>query len=552
MPENTQTQAPNMGEQVIAKMVELAKSTQRDEFICRVMLRRAQQMFAGAVATFDDATVNQVAHPEAWLSLLGGGGVYQLQIFHANNPATDLDGRVQVVVSGNSRERTPEELHALIADPSWVGPRKMSFPQVEKKNGAYSTGPADPFGGPMRFGAPAPGGTAGNGASHTPAGAAGGASASPEVGALLRELEVQRQATARLTLQLETQKHEADLQRERERHERELERLRAEVKAEVASRGAAQPADGGLGQLVTALAKMQEESANRFQTVMLELGKRQDQQAQAQAETNRLLLTKLTEPKPLIDPALLEIIKDQKTASAEANVGLAKMYSGVGEMMGSVMQTALGAVRSMQELANPGDDEPSWVKGLRVAGEFMSVMNQQPPQPQFIPQPQVVAPQPPRRVRPPRVVAPAGAPAAPAPAPAPVAAFNGVDAGGAPAAAAAQVDPSTLSAFDQVVYAIKERQDPVNISNFFIDNSEDPSIQAKLVAANGNPLVAFQPHLAQWLQSDPSNMQYVHTLIQTLQAVYQQRMAAGEAGEEEEEDEGGAEAENGAAPQVLA
>lgn len=509
------------GEQTVANALARAAETNRDEFTLRITQRAVGQAQDSVIAAFADATVDHLAHPEAWLAQLGGGGMYKLHAFHVMDRARLIGAPIPVLVQGQPHRLNDAQMHTLVDHVDWTGPKTLEYPAKPKAPAARTNGTiadVDPL---LRIstnrGPPAPSDLSGNGVSQTAKTLDGSTFSDPEVVHLRAQLEAARARVEQQERQLGEERHRLELEAMERRRQSDLEKLRAEIAANSARRDEG----GGLSTILMELNKANQAAAERFQTMMLELNKATQAQLAGLQETNRALMLELTK-KPTIDPVMEKLlVKGEEASSATVRV-VAQMA----EATGSVVNMMVGALHSLKEMEQPSEDDPSWVKVTREIIGGIAAME--------------------------AAKAQAGAAAAPTPPYVTVEKLNGTASPPQPAPPQHAQEP--LTALHVLIQAITERRDPTSVANFFIDNVNDPSIAAPLKKANGHIIAAFQPYLAQWLQADARNQAYVRDLLMKLNEVHTARQAAAAqpaaqpaaaaasnaaqpAGEEEEEEE---------------
>jgi len=495
----------------ITAIADVAKQTGQNCFKIRISQRAPGSPYPRVVAAFDDATVEQIAHPEGWLGRVGGGGTYLFTVFHPVEQAKTIGGPIIIQVGGAAKTEsvTPDITNEL----DWTGPKTMSFPtaapQPQRRTAlSYlsipSSTPGDGGGSTPRNGdqrnlngdPTVPG-------FYPPA-------FDPRLAAMQAQLEQDRAALQRDREEAQRQRHLAEMAAERQRNELDLAKLRTEIAAAAASKPSG--SDTVL-QLIVEMNKQSQEaqrrSDERFATIMAQMNQGIAAQMAGVQETNKILMQKALE-KPTIDPLMEKLLaKDSDSAAATARV-VAQMA----EASGAMMNMMVGAIHAVAEINNPPDSEPVWLKAMKEGLKAYATMQQPPQMPQIPrmplsapPQQQIGAPPPKQRA------------AAPSQA-------NGA------APHFGDADGSQLNAFTQIVKAIRERRNVIEIATFFLDNADtDASIQTALQAANMNPLEAFEPYLRDWAQ-DPQNQQYIFTLMKEVERIYNARQAQAQGDDE--------------------
>lgn len=499
---------------IINVIADVAKTTNTDRFKIKINRRTPNGPYPVLFVAFDDATVDQIAHPENWLTVLGGGGVYQIYVFHPIETAKQIGQPITIQAGGPSKQEPIDP--AVINDPNWRGPKEMTFPNVrpaaQRPQQVPFIGIPDPLDG---LGA-APGPRLANGDQRS------NGAAPSYFNEQRASLDREREELRRATLTIKEEQHQAEMRAERQRFELEIAKLRTEITAKPQGQDtlAAMMIEMNKQAQASAerLAEAQRRSDERFQQMMSQQQQALAAQVQSAQEMNKTLMTQLLQ-KPTIDPLMEKLLAKESEGAATT----VKVVQQMAEATGSVVQMMVGALHAVSEL-NSGPAEPPWLGAVKEGIRAFASMQAN------VMTPQVIAPQ---VMAPPGTVLPAAQQPAPAPAPAPAApkSFDGVDG-------------SKLNAFDQIIMAIRQRRNPTEVATFFLDNVNEPTIQAKLAAAGGNPLNAFGPHLMDWIQADPQNGPYINALLKEVDRIYKERAAQGQQGEEEEEDDGNGEPED--------
>ncbi len=519
-PESQLQQDPNI---LISGISDVAKGTGVNAFKIRIQRRAPGQSYPVLLAAFEDATVDQIAHPESWLTRIGGGGTYLITVFHPVDTAKVLNIAPIIVQAGGAPRQEPVD-PSIVNEPNWTGPKDMSFPLQQRRSGAVTP----IFGMPSSFG-DATGSAPRNGDQPS----FGGVPSSPatQFDAIRVSLEREREDLRQQTLRAQEERHRAEVLAVQQRNELELAKLRAEFK--VAAVPVVQQREGPseTATLIVEMNRQSQASADRFQALMLELNKGTAMQLAGMQETNKLLLSKLLD-KPAIDPVMEKLL----AKNADEAGAIVKVVTQMAEASGSIVNMMVSAVHSISELnRSPDDAEPNWLKAVKIGIEGLRPMlagmqaQQVQAPPVYQPQPaQFQSPRP--RVQPPRVV-PSQPVAVPVPAPQPQPQAT-------QPASFGDADGSNLDAFLQIVRAIRERRDPTEVATFFLDNVEEPAVKSRLDAAGGNPLEALEPHLRDWVGADVQNMPYIHTLLKEVERIYAERQGGREEEEEEEATDG--------------
>lgn len=99
-----------------------------DSFRIRVT-RRIGSGGLGIMASFEDGRADHIAYPEKWLPELAGGGIYQIEAFHATDAMTQIGSAITFNVNGQPQASID---WAKLDSPEWAGPRDCTFPKRPK------------------------------------------------------------------------------------------------------------------------------------------------------------------------------------------------------------------------------------------------------------------------------------------------------------------------------------------------------------------------------------------------------------------------------------
>jgi hypothetical protein len=475
-------------ELTISQINEVAKTTGMNAFQVKVLRRIPGGLQPGIIALFENATAEMVATPEPWLDRMSGGGVYSLLVYHMNEKSRMVGGPIVVHATGEVRAVDPD----ICNSPGWLGPPTMVYPAKPRQD---SSTPYTSFhsGG---------GGASGGDASQRGLGQ-GSSTPTPSNGDPLiierQRLEAQKEEFLRRTRDADESRHKQDLEIMQARHEASLEKLRSELLSAAAAKPAAPSTD--MTQVLLEIAKMSQHGNEVLVQMMKESSSEMRSMMDKSSSEMRTLIMEISK-KPAIDP-LMERLLEQKENSAEANM---KIMAGYAEAVGASVQMAVGALHAVQEVLQPQDQEPHWLKAMKVILKGMSGLTitpqmtvaPAPPQPRQLSRPNGAA-----RPRPAPVQA---APVQAAPPPAPPAQASQPSFAGLDPNVATDVAPNPPSVFLQIVKAIQEKRDPVEIARVFLENTEEPSVKAALDAAGGNIMMAFAGPLKDFLM-DPVHME---------------------------------------------
>lgn len=504
---------PLTNQETVALIAEKAKETGIDQFKVKIS-RKPMAGLPMQIATFEDATTEQIANPETWLPrMFGGGPHFIVTAFHVNDKTRPVGGFLNFHLPGEVRRVDPR----ILTSSDWAGPRQMSFPRFERPQDTDITLLSDGLDGAAPQ-APASGRSVGGHFSQVTSTIPG---TNPADAARLAAAEAKLNAA-----EGEIRRREKEVAEDR--HRMELERVKAEANAQVAAlredvkrlaeRALAPVTSQGPGTIEVLLDKVLPVALGMMQTVMkdgadqrLALAKMQMDANAKQADVQLQILQKLGE-KPAVDPLLLDLIRERKGGGFEE----AQM-----QMMSTMTQTTLQAVTTAAEVAMMGQgpaEPPSVaiakqiVKGLQaLALAAKSTGTTQPPaRNQQLPG----TTQPASRQLPPQSpptngsaqVQPATRPAQPGQ----PAAFGGIDVSGI------DMSPGIV---DRIEQAIRNRADVETVVNLILAATKHPEFVAELQKHNGGVMELFSARgLMDWLRADEANnAPYVQRLMQRLQ-----------------------------------
>jgi hypothetical protein len=492
-------------DQTVANALGRVAETQCDEFTVRIVHRAPGQTQGDVIVCFTDATADHIAHPEGWLTRLGGGGIYQMMVYHRNDRARAIGAPVIVNVSGQKLSLPAGEIYKIVAARDWQGPKTLEYPPRPSNMQTNTVGLEDTQ--PLRLGGmvPSPDFSM-HGASQTASGvgrsgfdpvAAELARVRNELTTAQRQLTEDRERLRERERQIAEERHKAELENSRRESRLALEQLEARITT-AASASAKPQADptAGIAGLIVEMMKSSQASSDRMATEMRASGER--------FQALMMEVMKASNSKPAIDPVVEKLL----IQGAEGSAGTLKVVTQMAEAMGSVVSMTVGALHSIKELESPPQaEDPAWMKVLNAFLAMEAAKAQNAPAAA-----QTVTVQPQPAVQPQQVTA--GAP--PQAAPHQTQQTSRLD--GAPA------QPPTV--FLAIVQAIKEKAPPADVAAYFLDNVKEPSIAAELAKSGGDPIVAFQPHLLAWIQASGDNAAYIRALIMELQKQHKIRAAA--------------------------
>lgn len=470
-----------------------------DSFRFRIFRKRSQASVPESICTLDGAELGHIAAPETWLPKLAGGGpIFTISVYHANDTVTALVQHIPFQIPG---EALPEINFAALTSPGWVGPKKLVWPDPRdaKQQPQF---PSYSIPNPQPSVASYSGATAPQ--TSVPAGS-GPSTVFPSME--WTRLEAERNQLAALRMQLEEQ-----------RHKMELEGLRREQEAKLAAFEAKfllaqQPTQkaSGLADILAPLVPIAQaiiQSNNDMRVQMF------NAQQESEKQRNQLMIT------------LLEKKADDSPST--------KILSTVADSMGVVMKMATDNMKTLQEAMN-GPEEPTAMKVVRevVKGvnQIASGLGQQqkiklPPKPAA---PQLA----------PQLAGITNGHAGPKPAGATATQFQ--QSVHTPAAVPAQ---APLASSVDILEAYIRRRAPVDeVVQFFITSFSDPAMVQALQGVDLNPINLFQQRLGDgWINEHPENGPYVAALAHLLQErlsaagmLTEEPASRGEDGEEDAE-----------------
>lgn len=324
--------------EVAAAVKEKLDETKVDSFRFRIMRRHSPHALAEQFAVFDGATYEHLTNPEAWLNPLGGGGHYEISVYHESDKGKLIGAPYKVTFPGTYYIRPKG---SVIQSPTWVGPTNLLVPKLEELiasdvSSNTSTTPAQA-------------------ASPLPTTSVGG----PTVPALQQVIAAPMsrveaaEANRLLSVSSELSRQEKELAKREAALEAEAReaRLRADFQKMIP---APAPASSGMSMEVVML-KLSEMQMSNMQMMM----KMQEDSNNRQME----MLKRVTE-RPAVDPNLQMLLDriDKKGEKMEE-------FKAVTEMMGTMATTTMQIIQSNAELmaASQGPVEGPGFKLARQA-----------------------------------------------------------------------------------------------------------------------------------------------------------------------------------------
>lgn len=300
-------------------------ATTQDSYRVRIMRRRAPHLSPEMVATFDNVSQQQIFGPETWLPRLGGGGIYEMGVYHMTDTSSQIGGHVKATFGSPPTEVQPEAV--LTAD--WKGPKDLVFPQIRPPSQGITT--------TTGYGPPPPLNTQTVGGASVPALAPALASALPS-----ERLEAQRLSAVSDNLL----RQENDL---RERgFDLKMERMKAELMA------AQKPNGSGVMEIVAALSPL-------VLQFMDARAKADERAAVAQQAANDRFMAMMSH-KPERDPLLDKLLDKSLNAPQKDELQSIKAAT---EMMGSMATMTMQVLQSNAELLQASSPQES--PGFKLA-----------------------------------------------------------------------------------------------------------------------------------------------------------------------------------------
>ena len=454
-----------------------------DNWRIRVMRRRAASLLPEPFLTLDGGSVTHAAAPETWLPavLNGGGGIFELSMYHQSDPTTPVGGVLRFSAEGAPKEPDLAQVFAK----EWIGPKTMVYPRMDPNVASFS------FRSP-----PTPEWQAGNGAM---AQAATQLPVSPSIASAFSGLDPHSHArllAAEDALARRQREMDDREQRNREdamRRDYDLKLQAVEARAVQAAQAATQrpatpPTD--IGTIITTAVA----AVSPIVTAMMNAS------AEARREQSAMLTTILARPAvpPEVKDAMDKLAQAALAPRDDSGAG-AKLTANMAEAMGSMTNTMLSVLHTASEFQSPGEPaEPGWVKAVReVVRGFAAMMNAQ------AQAAQAAAGVPQRRVAT-QVVMPQ-LPASQAPAP----------------VAKPPSRKQRSNALSVIVNGIQNNAAPATVATAFVNALKrgDPSVVEALKQHNGDVEALARAKLGPWVATDTATrLPYLKSVMEALDA----------------------------------
>lgn len=494
------------------------KAKESDNFWIKVQRRAHPGAHPVIVATLSGANMQHFASPELWLPTLCGGGKFLLQAYHESDANKLLGGAILFPVDGIDVRDVDLSIFDGNGDSKradWRGPARLEYPKASAPAQHQQEMPMYGIKAPP---APGSGDSATINRQAWPRSAGGGAHREPyddgsPLGHKAGAIEAERRLLEKEKLDIERERHRAELDSIKRTHDAELKAVEARLDAKLAI--AKQPA--GPDPVMAVLTKIMEQQAeDRREAARQAAEDRRAAEARQEKADARFasVLEKMSERKerdPLeIIGKVAELIKPKGDDTA-----MMKSVNNIIEMQGTMMGSAMDFVEHASRLAmggEGGEDEPKWLKGVerlvRGVGKMATAAQVSRPQ---LPQPPQMQGQP--QQPPPR-------PQNPQPQQAPQ---------------QQQPNQSALSVVQQIELAIKQKYDVTKIAAALLQFYQDESVQAALEESGGDFELLVQKRLGNWANESPENAAYIKKLFEEVQ---RQVQAAGFSAGPDEGDDG--------------
>lgn len=498
------------------------KAKESDNFWVKVQRRAHPGAHPVIVATLSGANVQHFASPELWVPVLCGGGKFLLQAFHESDANKLVGGAILFPVDGIDVRDVDYSIFDASGDAKkadWRGPARLEYP----KPASASQRQEMPMYGINVPPAPGSGDSATNNRQAWPRLAGGNVHREgydEPLGQKAAGVEAERRILEKEKLDVERDRHRAELDSIRRAHDSELKSMEARLEARFSSK------PSGPDPIATMMLEVMKQQAEDRRDAAKQAA--EDRRAAAERQDRAdarftQLLEKMSDRKEK-DPietvkAVAELVRPKNDDSV-----MMKTMHNMAEMQSSMVGAAMDFVdaASRMQLGGGGnEDEPKWMKGVErlVKGVGKMAAAAQLRQPQAFGQ----APQPP---------APPFQPPQPLPPP-------------PPRAAQPQPPPappqSELSIIDQIEHAIRQHHNVVEVAGAIIKFYEEASVKKALQESDGDFEILVQKRLGTWVAEAPNNSEYLMKLFAELQ---KQAAAAGfEISDADSDDEEDAEVE---------
>ncbi len=524
-PENTL----NLSDEQTLEMLSTRAAAASDRFNIRIFRATGATGLGASFAMFANATIEQIAQAEPWLSRLGGSGQYSIAACHMDEPTKRIGGILKFKISGG--EQRPINMLAP-QHPEWEGPLLMTYPPVVQPNAPGNLPPLPNRGGytwdgsqvavqPFQQSVPPPG--------------------VPNDTLFMREQTALAAHTAR---ERELAAREAAMSKQMTEREEALkrseleQRLRAEndrTRAEAAAHAKSleekinllisQPKkdDGAsLDKVIAAVAAAVTPIVSAMMTASAE-GRiaAQKQASEAAAQHNTLLMSLLQKPTGL-PPEVTMLFEMQKNQGQ----GNAEMMNRIVDAMGAVSKTSVAMIEAVADMNLGGAPENPMIQMVREGVKAVSMLangakdgakkqiaqqqqQQNRPLPNGQPQQQVPVQQ--------------FNGAAPGSQATPQQQGHGAVATGPQQPAQPQHQQTSISepprnSVEELERLIRARYEPIeNVANFFVQSVKTDEMKAALTEHEGDIGDLLQERLGDWIDESTQNFSYIQRLAQAVE-----------------------------------
>jgi hypothetical protein len=536
--------------ETIALLNERAKAD-GDSFWIKVFRKRSAGATPEAVATFTDARVIHMQHPETWLPRAAGGGpVFLLGAYHEKEPSTSLGSLKQVSVPIDTCPPKPVDPE-VVKSTGWNGPASLMWPTANDNPQPVPQSPSYSISPPWSA-SPLPGSSAANTGPVASGGGILGVGFSAELAHLEREKErlaaaqrdyfdraaredrerielnarrdrEQAEAVAKKERELADEKHRMELESIRRESETNLKLLEAKLSAAAPKKDMMEtwaPILAAISPIAAQFIQSQNESKLAMAKQAADMTAQLQRQQDAAAAQHQQMLTMLLS-RPSVDPAVEKVL-DRMVATMEKNKPDPAASTHMIEAMSSMTDMTMNMMHSMADLNLNGGAQPEHPalkavkQGVKALTALMEGYQAQQKTAMGVP------PQLPAQTR---------------TAPAQVTQFpqqqqmQQVQQQPLPQAA----EPSG-NAVDRLEAAIRSKSPPAAVAQMFVMSLETKEMQEALSAVDGDIGELVARRLGGWAMSDTSNAAYLGDLMKEVE---KQGAAAGVFDEEPSEDDDG-------------
>lgn len=480
---------PITGQEVLDHLSKRAEEN-GDNFRLKVLRRpNAASQQTTWIASFSDATWSMIANAESWLSSFAGGGLYVLHVYDGKT-TKQLGVILPSELAGAPRQPDPR----VTKTSSWLGPNLIDVPSIGPTNGAVAIG-FHPL-----AGEPSP--TAQPRSVHE-AGLVGLFDKSKELDGHYRQREAElaererRMAEDRARAEIEAERRaRADAQRASDERMRTLE-AKLERALEIAAKPPAVPQGPSVSEILTGLLGAIAPLATVWINASAQDRKERLEVERVRAERESKLLEEAGK-RPLIDPAILDILGRQTAQSEASSKQLAEFMRAQADSSRVTLESQATAQRSMlqtiadvaqlQAKVGGGEEEKSVDWGKVALGIMQGLASMQA-----------------RGGQPGQGMPPGAVPGTPQ--------LAGAVPGTTPAPAP-EIPVNPSEAFNEIEKMVKSKQPPSEVITKLKAALEDEPSK-KEIAACGGLIEVFNERLGEWSQNE-ANAPYLEALQKEL------------------------------------